>query len=275
MLEAHPEYSKAAARHGADRALDCLRAVEVPDGLGLGSQQPEVLPAARAAALECAHGGLRPLGRRWLASLVRDHRVRCSTAGCRAWAGRPAARPWCTGSASRSAGSRSRRGTRRTTSAARWSRISRCSASMLFRDWGAKFYFNALIAAAVALIAWLLPAARTRRSRAACRRSRSTRTTIRRATAKPASRRSPFREIFFKYVLPQPLPVGDRGRQRLLLFRPLRRRELDSDLPRRRPRGFRSSSRASAGRSTSSPRSPGRSPAAGSRTAGSRAGARR
>ena len=37
---------------------------------------------------------------------------------------------------------------------------------------------------------------------AACRRSRSTRTTTRPATARRTSRRSPFREIFFKYVLP-------------------------------------------------------------------------
>ena len=49
---------------------------------------------------------------------------------------------------------------------------------MLFGDWGAKFYFNALIAAVVAIVVFFLMR-RTRRSRAACLRSRSTRTTIR------------------------------------------------------------------------------------------------
>ena len=52
----------------------------------------------------------------------------------------------------RSAGSRSSRpGTSRTTSAARWSRTSRSLGVILFQDWGAKFYFNALIAALIAI----------------------------------------------------------------------------------------------------------------------------
>jgi MFS transporter, OPA family, glycerol-3-phosphate transporter len=61
----------------------------------------------------------------------------------------------------------------------------------LFNDWGAKFYFNALIAAAVAVVSSSCCA--TRRSRAACRRSRSTRTTTRPTTAPTTSGRSPSR----------------------------------------------------------------------------------
>ncbi len=76
---------------------------------------------------------------------------RRSTGGCRAWAGRRAARRWCTGGARRSAASPSPPGTSRTTSAARSSPTSRCSACTLFNDWGAKFYFNAVIAAVVAV----------------------------------------------------------------------------------------------------------------------------
>ena len=60
---------------------------------------------------------------------------------------------------------------------------------LLFHDWRAKFYFNALIAAAVALTAWACICA-TRPSRAGCRRSRSTRTTIPRAIHRPANVRS-------------------------------------------------------------------------------------
>ena len=55
ILEHYPQYSKTRVRHGAHGVIYRLRRVEVPDGLGVGSQQPEVLPAARAAAVVRDH----------------------------------------------------------------------------------------------------------------------------------------------------------------------------------------------------------------------------
>ena len=67
-----PGVHESAARHGADGAFHRLRTLEVPDGLGLGPQQPEVLHAARAPAFGRAHGGLRA-GRGALRVARRDH----------------------------------------------------------------------------------------------------------------------------------------------------------------------------------------------------------
>ena len=124
-----------------------------------------------------------------------------STAGCRAWAGRRAARPWCTGSARKSAGSPSRPGTSRTTSAARWSRISRSSASCCSTT-GARS--STSTRSSPRSSPWSSAScSRTRRSRAACRRSSSTRTIFRRAIrecARADARRSG--EIFLEHVLP-------------------------------------------------------------------------
>ena len=51
----HPQYIEGAARLGADRPVDRLRGLEVPDGLGVRPQQSQVLPAARAAAVVRDH----------------------------------------------------------------------------------------------------------------------------------------------------------------------------------------------------------------------------
>ena len=189
------------------------------------------------------------------ASLALVSCCRRSTAGCRAWAGRPAARRWCTGSAPTSAASSSRSGTSRTTSAARWSRPSRLWGVTLFGDWGAKFYFNAADrrrrgrrrvlpaarhaavgrAAAGRGVQERLPAGLRRRQRADLHVPRD----LRRARAE------------------QPLPLGDRGRERVRLLRALRRRELDSDLPADREGLLVPASRASAGRSTNDAAIPG------------------
>ena len=58
---------------------------------------------------------------------------------------------------------------------------------MLFHDWGAKFYFNAAVAALVAVV--VLSCCATRRRAAGFRRSRSTRTIIRRSTRRRTSAR--------------------------------------------------------------------------------------
>ena len=57
----------------------------------------------------------------------------------------------------------------------------------LFDDWGAKFYFNALVAAVIAIVR--SSCCRTRRSRAGCRPSRSTATISRRVTPRRMSGR--------------------------------------------------------------------------------------
>ena len=162
---------------------------------------------------------------------------------------------------------------RRTTSAARWWRRSRSWGVTLFGDWGAKFYFNALIAAVVAVVAFFL--------------LRDT----------PQSDGLPPVEEYKNDYPPdygadnertlhlprdllrtrpeQPLSLGDRHRERVRLLRPLRRGELDSDLPADGEGVLVSANRASAGRSTSRRPSPARSRAAGCRTSVSRAAARR
>ena len=139
--------------------LDRLRPLEVPDGLGLRPQQPEVLPAARPAAVVRDHGDHRACARASTRRSRSSSRCRRSTAGCRAWAGRRAARRWCTGSA------RSERGL----VVSVWNVAHNVGGAlvanfallgvMLFNDWGAKFYFNALIAAVVA-VGRVLPDAR-------------------------------------------------------------------------------------------------------------------
>ena len=168
-------------------------------------------------------GDLR-LARRWSSC------CRSPTAGCRAWAGRPAARRWCTGSAPGSAGSSSRSGTsshnvgggagrrpwrcsasrcsttgaRSSTSTPRSPRSSPSSSFFLMRDTPqscglppVEEYKNDY------------PPTTRARSRADVHLPRD----LLRARAE------------------QPLSVGDRGRQRVRLLRPLRRRELDPDLP--------------------------------------------
>ena len=70
---------------------------------------------------------------------------------------------------------------------------------MLFGDWGAKFYFNAAIAAAVAVIVFFLM--RDTPQSSGCLQSRSTRTTIRRTTTPSSERTFSYREIFVEHVL--------------------------------------------------------------------------
>ena len=54
-----PAVLEGRSRMGADRHLDFVRDLEVPDGVGVGSQQPEIFPAARPAAVVHPDGGLR------------------------------------------------------------------------------------------------------------------------------------------------------------------------------------------------------------------------
>ena len=144
---------------------------------------------------------------------------------------------------------------------------------VLFGDWGAMFYFNAAVAAAIAIgVFFLLEDTPQSRGLPPIEKYKNDYPP---GYSEAAEETLPFREIFLKYVLPEPLPVGDRDRERLRVFRPLRRRELDPDVPRDGERVFVPTNRARPGRSTNTPRSRARSPAAGSRTAGSRAGARR
>ena len=103
------------------------------------------------------------------------------------------------------------------------------SGVMLFGDWGAKFYFNAAIAAAVAVVAFFLmrdtpqsyglpPVEEYKNDYPPDYSADDERTftlpgDLRRARAE------------------QPLSLGDCRRERVRLFRALRRGELDSDLP--------------------------------------------
>ena len=98
----------------------------------------------------------------------------------------------------------------------------------LFHDWGAKFYFNALVAAAVAIgVYFLLEDTPQSRGLPPIEQYKNDYPP---GYSEAQEQTLGFREIFFKYVLSEPLPVGDRGSQCLLLFRALRRSELDSDL---------------------------------------------
>ena len=138
----HPQGSsrvlQGAARHGDDGPGDRLRRLEVPDGVGVRPQQSEVLPAAGPAALVRHHRRLRTVNGVYTSLGLLIVPADRSTDGSREWAGRPAARRWCTGSARRSGASSCRPGTWRTTWAAPSSRTSPCSASRWFGDWGAE-----------------------------------------------------------------------------------------------------------------------------------------
>ena len=50
ILKEFPQHSKAELGNRAHRPIPRLRGVEVPHGLGLGQEQPELLPAPGAAA---------------------------------------------------------------------------------------------------------------------------------------------------------------------------------------------------------------------------------
>jgi len=100
----------------------------------------------------------------------------------------PAARRWCTGSVRAHAALR-RLGLARP--AQRGGRAGRDFALVgvaLFNDWGAKFYFNALIAAGVAVVVFFLM--RDTPQLQAFRRSRNTRMTTGPTTARITSERS-------------------------------------------------------------------------------------
>jgi OPA family glycerol-3-phosphate transporter-like MFS transporter len=92
--------------------------------------------------------------RRSMPRLCWSSSCRSSMAGSREWAG-PVRQDDGAGSAPRSAGASSRSGTLGTMSAAVWSRPAVMGVS-LFHDWGAKFYFNAAIAAAIAVVVFFL-----------------------------------------------------------------------------------------------------------------------
>ena len=137
--------------------LDRLRHLEVPDGVGVGSQQPEVFPAARPAAVVRDDG---PVGDREGDLLV----ARRSSSGCRSLNGWVQGMGWPPSGKSMvhwfsTQGARPRRLVRGTSSHNLGGGLVATFASWgvtLFRDWGAKFYFNALIAAVVAIVAFFL-----------------------------------------------------------------------------------------------------------------------
>ena len=186
ILKEYPAVLEGRARHGADRAVDRLRRVEVPDGLDLGPEQPAVFPAARAAAVGGDHCGDRT---------VQGHlRVARAPGGAadpeRLGAGHGlAALRQDDGALVQHQGARrggvgvEHRAQRRRR---RSSPASPALGVFLFADWGAKFYFNAMVAA-VRSGAGASSCCATRRSRAGCRRSRSTATTTRRTTARRTS----------------------------------------------------------------------------------------
>ena len=201
---------------------------------------------ASLAAIIARHGAERLGAGHGLAALRQDHGALVQHQGARARSSRP--------------------GTPRTTSAARWSRTSRWSASMLFHDWGAKFYFNALVAAVIAIGVFFLledtpqsrglppveqykndyPPGYTRRTRRRCLSGRSS----------------------CKYVLTNRFLWAIAIANAFCYFV---RYGVVNWIPTylETAKGFSFKSRASPGRCTSTRRFRARSPAAGSRTAGS------
>ena len=101
---------------------------------------------------------------------------------------------------------------------------------VLFHDWGAKFYFNALVAALIAIgVYFLLEDTPQSRGLPPVEKWRN--------DYPPGYTRGRRGDAAVSRDLPevrpaQPFPVGHRDRERLLLLRALRRRELDPDLPR-------------------------------------------
>ena len=103
---------------------------------------------------------------------------------------------------------------------------------ILFQDWGAKFYFNALIAALIAIsVFFVLEDTPQSRGLPPVEKYKDD---FPPGYSEAHEETLPFREIFLRVRAAEQVPVGDRDRECLLLLRALRRRELDPDLPRDR-----------------------------------------
>jgi OPA family glycerol-3-phosphate transporter-like MFS transporter len=143
---------------------------------------------------------------------------------------------------------------------------------ILFGDWGAKFYFNALIAAAIAVgVFFLLEDTPQSKGLPPIEQYKNDYPP---SYSDADEQTLSFREIFYTYVLPNRYLWAIATRMPSAYFVRYGGRELIPTYSRRQ-RGSRSSSRASPGRSMNTPRSPARSSVVGSRTAGSRGGVRR
>ena len=103
---------------------------------------------------------------------------------------------------------------------------------ILFQDWGAKFYFNALIAALIAIgVFFVLEDTPQSRGLPPVEKYKDD---FPPGYSEADEETLPFREIFLRLRAAQQVPVGDRDCECLLLLRALRRRQLDPDLPRDR-----------------------------------------
>ena len=156
LLREHPRVHEGGARHRADGAVDCVRCFEVPDGLGLGPQQPEVLPAARTAAFERDHGRFRPVrrrhARRWSPIIV----IQAVNGWVQGMGWPPCGKTMVHWFSTKERG----------LTVSTWNVAHNVGGALvanfalvgvlLFHDWGAKFYFNALIAALIAVVVWFL-----------------------------------------------------------------------------------------------------------------------
>jgi MFS transporter, OPA family, glycerol-3-phosphate transporter len=142
----------------------------------------------------------------------------------------------------------------------------------LFHDWGAKFYFNALIAGVAALVAFALM--RDTPQSVGLPPVEEFKNDYPPQYSADHERTFTFREIFFEHVLTNKYLWAIAFANAFVYFV---RYGVVNWIPTylETAKGFRSSSRASRGRSTSTPRSPGRSRAAGCPTRCSRAAARR
>ena len=155
LLREHPEYTKAALGTALTGLSIAYGVVEVPDGLGLGPQQPEVLPAARPAAVERDHGRLRPVrGAHALAH--HDHRDQAVNGWVQGMGWPPCGKTMVHWFSTKERG----------LTVSTWNVAHNVGGALvanlalvgvlLFHDWGAKFYFNALIAALIAVVVCFL-----------------------------------------------------------------------------------------------------------------------
>jgi len=259
ILREHPEYSEGPARSGAHDFVGGVWAVEIPHGVGLGSQQSEyflplglILSCVIMAALRFVQDAVRPSLAYWSPS---DHHGWVQGMG---WP--PCGKTmvhWFSNARTRPASSRSERP--RTTWEARWSQFALVGVA-LFNDWGAKFYFNALIAAGVAVVVF---SSCGHAAIAGLPPIRNTRTTIGPTTARITSERSRSGNLL-DHVLNNRYLWAIAVANAFVTFVRYGVGELDSQ-PTSNRKGSHFSSRASAGACTSTPQFREPSSAAGSR----------
>ena len=271
LLAEHPEIQQGRAWDGAHRALHCLRPVQVPDGFDLRPEQPEVflpLGLLLSSALMAAFGLVDALATS-LAAIIAVMAVNGWVQGM-GW-------PPC-GKLMVHWFSTKERGLVVST----WNTAHNIGGALvanlalvgviLFHDWGAKFYFNALIAAVIAITAYFLleDTPQSRGLPAVEQYKNDYPPGYNEATSK----RFPFREIFLKYVLPNRFLWAIAIANAFCYFV---RYGVVNWIPTylETAKGFSFHESSIAWSLMSTPRSRGRSPAAGSRIAGSRAGARR